>query len=126
MKRRKDNPKQLTLALQILVNHVEETGRTPNQLRTRRGHRTVAERRRQAFTAFCRRKDQWGDYRSNWVVPDENGTIIASAPNAENARVAGAAHLRCRRSSVVVIPLAVEGPDAEAAAEALNAEFGGK
>jgi len=114
---------QTTRRLQGAIDEVQGTGRSPSEVRAKRGHRTVAERRRAAFVAFCRQKDEWSRYRGNWIVPDEQGAVIASAPNEENARAAGAAYLHWRPKSVVVIPLAVEGCDADIAADALAAEF---
>ena len=57
------------------------------------------------------------------MVPDHRGTVIAVAPNEATARAAGAAHLGWKPKNVVVIPLCVEGPEAETAMENLSDEF---
>ena len=124
MRRRTDDPAQTLLFLQAAINEVQKTGQSPNQVLLRRRHRSVADRRRTAFIAFCRRRDQWGEFKGNWVVPDEKGTVVASALNEESARAAGATALSWQRRSVVVIPFCVEDSAAELAAEALTAEFG--
>lgn len=111
----------ITAGLQNLINAVEESGRTPTQVMSKRSHCSAAERRRNVIIAFCGRPEQWKDCMGNWVVPNEAGTIVAMAPTQEIARKAGARKLRWRPGNVVVIPLRVEDPDAEDALQQLLA-----
>ena len=89
-----------------------------------RGHRTVPERRRAAFSNLCGRMAQAERHQGNWVVPDEDGTIVAQGPTEDSARAAGARVLGWRQQSVVVVPIRVAGSAAEVAMEALTSEFG--
>lgn len=122
--KQKPNQRQITLDLQEFINEVARTGQTPSQIASRSGHRTVAERRKKAFVAFCRRRDEWEKFQGNYVVPNEKGTVIASALVESLARAAGAAYLGCQLKSVLVIPFCVRDENAEELALALTTEFG--
>jgi len=103
-----------TRALQAAIDRIE-SGKLQAPSR-----RPVWQRRAIAFARLCGR-DDLERYGGNWVVPNEAGVVETYAPVESAARAEGARKLGWHKSSVVVIPLGVEGSEADAAADAMRA-----